>query len=112
MNSLYAGFGRVNVTPMMGIDITGYWIERKADGVLDDLEINALAVACGEDKAVLLSMDTCSLRQNTADIMRTYVSEVTGLPMESIYFHATHTHTGAQLIDGPTIRWLQNIFSL
>lgn len=100
MNSLCAGFGRVDVTPMLGIEITGYWIDRRADGVLDELQINALALSCGEDKAVLLSIDTCSLRKNTADIMRAYVAEETGLPMESIYYHATHTHTGAQLIDG------------
>lgn len=110
MNQLHAGFGRVNVTPKMGIEITGYWIDRRADGVLDELEINALALACGEQKAVLLSMDTCSLRNHTADIMRAYVAKVTGLSLESIYFHATHTHTGAQLIDGSDDPLLEEYF--
>ena len=45
MNNLYAGFGRVNVNPMMGIGIAGYYKVRNAEGVLDDLEINAVALA-------------------------------------------------------------------
>ena len=52
MNKLQAGFSRVNITPMMGIELTGYFFERYADGVLDDIEINALALACGEEKAL------------------------------------------------------------
>ena len=38
MNTLKAGFARVNVTPMMGIPINGYFVDRLADGVLDELE--------------------------------------------------------------------------
>ena len=35
MNTLRAGFARVNVTPMLGIGMAGYFIPRKADGILD-----------------------------------------------------------------------------
>ena len=45
MNTLQAGFSRVNITPMLGIGMAGYQIRRNADGVLDELEINCLAVA-------------------------------------------------------------------
>lgn len=93
MSGLYAGFGRVNVTPMMGIGIAGYYKPRFAEGVLDDLEINALALACGDEKAVLISIDHCGIiREIIADYKR-HVSEVTGVPEEGIYIHATHTHT-------------------
>ena len=47
MNTFKAGFGRVVITPMMGIPIAGYFIDRFADGVLDDLEANALCVEAG-----------------------------------------------------------------
>ena len=57
MNSLQAGFSRVNVNPMMGIPMRGYFQVRRAKGVLDDLEINALALACGETKILLMSLD-------------------------------------------------------
>ena len=41
---LKVGFGRANVNPPMGIDINGYFIERRAEGILDDLEVNAVAL--------------------------------------------------------------------
>ncbi len=97
MNKLYAGFGRVNVTPMMGIRLHGYFVERLADGVLDDLEINALALASGEEKVRLLSMDHAGIPRPLAAEFRKLISEKTGVPEESIYIHATHTHTGPYL---------------
>ena len=54
-----AGFSRVDVTPTLGIGIVGYFEPRFAEGVLDNLEINALALACGQDKVVFLSFDNC-----------------------------------------------------
>ena len=53
----YAGFARLDITPPLGIPLTGYYRSRYADGVLDPLEINALAVSDGEKKAVLLRLD-------------------------------------------------------
>ena len=94
MNKLHAGFARVNVTPMLGIGMAGYFVPRKADGVLDELEINALALACDESKAVFLSIDHCGISKELLNPMRQHICDVTGLPWESIYIHATHTHTG------------------
>ena len=39
MNNLQAGFARVNITPMRGIGIGGYFKPRYVEGVLDELEI-------------------------------------------------------------------------
>lgn len=91
MNRLEAGFARVNITPMLGVGIGGYFIPRYVEGILDEIEINALALACGEDKAVLISIDAMDLK-DAADFAQ-HISEVTGLPTESIYIHATHSHT-------------------
>ncbi len=101
MNTLYAGFGRTNVTPMLGIDIVGYFKIRKAEAVLDELEINALALGCGDSKVVLLSIDQLGIKQDTCYAYRKYVSEVTGLPVEAILIHATHTHTGPEICATP-----------
>ena len=98
MNKLYAGFARVNITPMLGIGLAGYFKTRVADGVLDDLEINALALVCGEDKVVLLSVDHVGMMREITTDFRAHISEMTGLPMEAIYIHATHTHTGPFLV--------------
>jgi hypothetical protein len=92
MNKLQAGFARVNITPMMGIELVGYFFERPAAGVLDELEINALALACGEEKAVILTVDNEGLQREVTTDFRQYISEQTGLPMEAIYIHSTHSH--------------------
>lgn len=93
MNNLYAGFARVNVTPMLGIGLAGYFQQRITDGVLDELEINALALSDGDNKVVLLSMDHLYMIRDVILDFKAYVSEMTGLPLDAIYIHGTHTHT-------------------
>ena len=63
MNQLMAGFARVNITPPMGMPVHGYYKPRFVKGVLDELEINALALSCGEDRVVLLSVDHLGMEQ-------------------------------------------------
>ena len=94
MNKLLAGFSRVNVTPPLGIPIVGYYKPRFAEGVLDELEINALALAVEDKKVILLSVDNCGFSENVANSYRDHICEVTGLPADCVFLHATHTHTG------------------
>lgn len=98
MNKLSAGFARVDVTPVMGTGIPGYFKPRFVEGVLDELEINALALSCGETKSILLSMDHEGIKREIAAEFRAHISEVTGIPAEHIFIHATHTHTGGNLV--------------
>jgi len=94
MNNLKAGFARVNITPTMGIPIRGYFKERFAEGVLDELEINALALECNCTKALLICIDACGIEQNLCSKYRKAVSDSSGVPMENIIISQTHTHTG------------------
>ena len=94
MNKLLAGFSRVNVTPPLGIPITGYYKPRFAEGVLDELEVNALALAVDEKQVVLLSADNCGFSEPVANAYRDHICQVTGLPADCVFLHATHTHTG------------------
>ncbi|MBR7164665.1 MAG: hypothetical protein IKD18_00155 [Clostridia bacterium] len=91
---LKAGFARGNITPMMGADISGYYKERKADGILDDLEVNALALECGEEKVVLVCLDHCGIKQNLICDFHDAIVKLTGIKKECIYISETHTHTG------------------
>lgn len=94
MSQLFAGFSRVNITPMLGIYVTGYFKPRYAEGVLDELEINTLALACGDTKVVMMSADLCGINQKLANILTEDICAATGLPREGVYLHTTHTHTG------------------
>jgi hypothetical protein len=44
---LKAGFARLDVTPPLGVPLAGYYEKRIADGVLDPIQVNAVAVAKG-----------------------------------------------------------------
>ena len=94
MNKLLAGLGRLDVTPPLGIPIVGYYKPRFAEGVLDELEVNALALAVEDKKVVLLSVDNCGFSETVANSYRDHICEVTGLPADCVFLHATHTHTG------------------
>ena len=94
MNKLQAGFCRVNVTPPLGIPIVGYYKPRFAEGVLDELEVNALALCVEDKKVILLSVDNCGFSEPVANSYREHICEVTGLPADCVFLHATHTHTG------------------
>ena len=39
MNNLKVGFSKGNINPPMGIQIRGYFKERLAEGILDDIEV-------------------------------------------------------------------------
>ena len=97
MNKLHAGFSRVDVTPPLGIAINGYFVPRNAENILDPLEVNCLALGCGEEKVVLMSIDNLGIAQKLLLPMRQAICEATGLPLEAIYIHATHSHTAGAI---------------
>ena len=68
---LKAGFSRVNVNPMMGIEVSGYFIQRLADGILDDLEANTVSISLGDKRQVFVSVDSCHLdKKIIAEVVR------------------------------------------
>ncbi len=97
MNTLNVGYGCVNVTPPLGIEMRGYYQDRHAKGVLDELYLRALALNCGAQTVLLLSMDICVIANPLSLQYRTYVAERTGLPLEAVFLSSTHTHTGPNL---------------
>ncbi len=109
MGTLKAGFARVNVNPMMGIDISGYYQVRKADGILDDLEANAIAFAMDDKKIVMICIDGLGFSKTIMDDFRASISEKFDMPKDCVYISATHTHTGpsASLRSGEPMTDLQ-----
>ncbi len=99
MNKLKAGFGRVNINPPMGIAIGGYFIPRRAERILDDIEINCLALEVGDSRKLLVSIDHCGMATRIMNEFRRRISEVTGVEMEDIFLASTHSHTTPFLDD-------------
>lgn len=93
-NILKVGYAKVNITPMMGIPVAGYFIERLADGVLDNLHARAVALNQNGKTILMMAVDHCGLVEGFQKPTREAVSKELGVPEENIYIHATHTHTG------------------
>jgi hypothetical protein len=95
-NDFCAGFSRVNITPPLGISLGGHPKPetRLATEVLDDLEINTVAVSAGGKTAVLFSADLLYIRKIDSEKIRRKVADENNIPYESIFIACTHTHTG------------------
>lgn len=100
MATLKVGFSRVDVTPMLGINMAGYFKTRLADGVLDNLEVSTVAFECDGKKAVMLSVPNCGINRNFNKVLVESITNATGLTSEQILIHSTHTHTGPTVTSG------------
>ncbi len=89
-----AGFGRVDATPPLGIPIVGYFHKRIADGVLDPLYVDCVAVSDGTNNALIYCVSSLGLGKAFMGKAMPALTAATGVPRERIYVHATHTHTG------------------
>ena len=83
--NLKAGFSRVNINPPMGIFVSGYFKERYADDILDDLEANALAISMGDTTELLINVDNLGINQNLGLSYRKMISEATSVPIDNIF---------------------------
>ena len=94
MQKLKVGFARVNINPDLGTPIGGYFVPRVAKGFLDDLQAAALALALGESRVVMISVDACHVQKKVCDEIRGAIEAVTGVAASHVVICATHTHTG------------------
>lgn len=89
-----AGFARLDMTPPLGVCMCGYYFERRAEGVLDPLYLNAFAVKDGDKAAVVMVCDLEGISSVTMNEWIPLIAEKAGLPAEAIFISCTHTHTG------------------
>ncbi len=99
MKTFCAGFARKDITPPLGIYINGYFKERRAEGVMDPLELCCLALGLGEKRVVLCTVDNLGVPRRILEPMLERAAQATGLPKEAFYFSATHSHTAGALDD-------------
>ncbi|MBR4768978.1 MAG: hypothetical protein IK088_08380 [Lachnospiraceae bacterium] len=100
---LQVGFSRVVINPELGADLEGYFIERKTEGYLDNIEANGLALKSENECLVILTLDLCQIWQKFNDIIRREVSEATGVPFDRLFTNCTHTHTSPIISNADTV---------
>ena len=100
MSSFKVGFSRIDITPDIGLNIAGYFVERIADGVLDRLYANAVAFELDGEKAVMISLDNLGIKRGSVYEFRKRISEECNLPVSGVFISCTHTHTAPQANSG------------
>ena len=94
MNTLKAHYAKVNINPMLGIGVAGYFVPRYASTILDDLEASALALSAGSDTHLIVSVDLCHIGREMSEKFRHMMADASGVPFDNIFLACTHTHTG------------------
>ncbi len=97
---LKAGAAEIDITPEVGNNIPGQWLQRTADSVRDPCLVNALVLESGNTRLALVSVDAASLENRVVREARGLVLNVAGIPTDHVLLAATHTHTGPPVSDG------------
>jgi hypothetical protein len=74
--------------------MAGYYHDRKADDVLDDLYARALVLSDNKTSAALVVCDLIGLRREMTAQVRADIAQRTGIPAANTLICCTHTHTG------------------
>ena len=90
-----AGFGRSDITPQVGILLTGYGNRAGGStGVHDPLHCRALVVEDAGGRWALLSLEMCYLNADSVAELRQAIGVRGEIPADHIFIATTHTHSG------------------
>jgi len=100
---LRAGYGETIITPRLGTDLTGFgfYLDRKAERVLDDLKVRVLCLDDRSTRLLIISCDLLGLTVAQADRVRGQVGAALGLPACNVLLACTHTHSGPATVALP-----------
>jgi len=103
MPNIQAGCGEAIITPPLGVELTGYgyYLERKAEEVADDLKVRAIYIRHERETVILISCDLLSLSVEFTDERRKELAARHNLPISNILLTCIHTHAGPAIHDLP-----------
>ena len=90
---MLAGFARLDITPPLGTPITGYYRARYAEGILDPLELNAVAFSDGENTSLIIVADCLGINKDCSAYIRKNIEGELGIPADNVITSVTHSHT-------------------
>lgn len=101
MTAVRVGFGKVDITPPVGVELAGYgpYLRRRSTGVHHRLHARAVAVDGPGGRWVLASCDLLGLGAWLVDEVVTEVASETGWGPEQVALHATHNHSGPATVE-------------
>jgi len=96
--ALKGGCAKVNITPPVGIWLSGYGCRDKpSDDIVDELYAKALVLDDGKNTIAIVSTDLVGVPLGITTEIRRIIQEKTGIPEKSVLICATHTHYGPMI---------------
>jgi len=90
-----AGVAKVNITPPVGVLLSGYEARKKpSQGVHDELYAKALVLDDGDHKVALVVADLLYLDKDFTESVRRLIEESVGIDRQHVMVAVTHTHSG------------------
>lgn len=88
-----AGFGKYELTPPLGIELTGYgyYLNRCAESICDPLFARALLLETDETKSLIISCELLGLNRFICADVKTHAAE---MGIDHVLIVSVHTHTG------------------
>jgi len=94
LSQVQVGVGKTDITPTLGTPIDGYYIERLASNVHDELFVRAMILEDGSNTLVLVVADVIDVAPYGFTTARERIHAELNIPLSNIIISATHTHTG------------------
>ena len=93
-SDLRVGAAAVSITPPIEIPMAGYYSERGAQGIHDELLSKSLVIEAGGHAAALVVLDLITTPRDLVDQARREIERTTHLRGADVMISATHSHTG------------------
>ena len=94
MGALTAGAASVNITPNLGCHMVGYFNDRTAERIHDEMFARAIALGDGETTLGLIVCDIIDIPVPVIEATKARIEEQTGISPNHVLVSSTHTHTG------------------
>ena len=91
---LRAGAAAIVITPPVGTPMAGYYSERGAQGVHDDLHAKAIVMEQGGARAALVALDLIAAPRDLVEDARAAIDHICRVRGANVMISATHSHTG------------------
>ncbi|MCX6380894.1 MAG: neutral/alkaline non-lysosomal ceramidase N-terminal domain-containing protein [Armatimonadetes bacterium] len=92
---LYAGVCETNITPPLGVWMSGYGLRPTgATRIHDELYARAVVIDDGTTRLVLISADIIVFAPDSVERLRSQIASFLNTEAHCIMLHATHTHGG------------------
>jgi len=91
---LKIGAAEVNITPPIGIPMAGYYFERGAVKIHDELYAKAMVIEKDSSKIAIVTCDLIGLPIDIVSEARALAEKLTGIDADHVMISATHAHTG------------------